>query len=95
VNTSLTIAFLLGSPDISGGTYVIYEHGTRLQKLGHRVTMITETEIGPERYSWHLTAGELDWITLAAATEKRFDIVLATWWQSSFLLHQISASHYV
>ncbi len=92
---SLSIAFLLGSPDINGGTYVIYEHGTRLQKFGHSVTMITEGKIDPVRYSWHPRAVELDWLTLVQATEEKFDIVLATWWQSPFLLHRLSASHYV
>ncbi len=94
-NLHLSIAFLLGSPDINGGTYVIYEHGTRLQKLGHRVTMITESEIDPSRHSWHSTAANLEWLTLAQAAAEKFDIVLATWWQSPFLLHKLSASHYV
>lgn len=92
---SLSIAFLLGSPDINGGTYVIYEHATRLQGHGHRVTMVTETTIDPGRYSWHPAAAELGWMTLARAAEQQFDIVLATWWQSPFLLHRLSASHYV
>jgi len=94
-NLSLSVAFLLGWPDISGGTYVIYEHGSRLQKLGHRVTMITETEIDHGRHSWHSTVAELEWLTLAQAAVERFDFVIATWWESPFLLHQLSASHYV
>ena len=94
-NLSLSIAFFLGWPDINGGTYVIYEHGTRLQKRGHRVTMITENEINPSRYSWHSKAAELDWLTLAQAATEKFDIVVATWWESPFLLHQVSASHYL
>ncbi len=92
---SLSIAFLLGSPDINGGTYVIYEHATRLQRLGHRVTMVTETAIDPVRYCWHPAAAELGWLTLGQAVEQEFDVVLATWWQSPFLLHRFSASHYV
>ena len=92
---SLSIAFLLGSPDINGGTYVIYEHGTRLQKLGHRVTMVTEEKIAPARYAWHPEAATLEWLTMDQASKGKFNIVLATWWQSPFLLHQLSATHYV
>jgi len=94
-NLSLSIAFLLGWPDISGGTYVIYEHSTHLRKLGHRVTLITENEINQDRYLWHPTAAELDWLTLEQASIEKFDIVIATWWESPFLLHLLSASHYV
>jgi len=93
--TSLSIAFILGSPDINGGTYVIYEHGTRLQRLGHRVIMITETAIDPTRHAWHPAAAELNWLTFDQAKNEQFDIVLATWWQSPFLLHKLSASHYL
>ncbi len=93
--TTQSIAFILGSPDINGGTYVIYEHGTRLQRLGHRVTMVTEKQVDPARHAWHPAAAELSWLTLEQASEEHFDIVLATWWQSPFLLHQLSASHYL
>ena len=91
----LSIAFILGSPDINGGTYVIYEHGTRLQQFGHRVTMITEQSIDPARHAWHPAAAELNWLTFDQVKDEQFDIVLATWWQSPFLLHKLSASHYL
>lgn len=93
--SSLSIAFLLGSPDINGGTYVIFEHGSRLQKNGHSVTLITKEIIDPARHAWHPEASELAWMTLEQASHERFDIVLATWWQSPFLLPQLNASHFV
>ena len=91
----MKIGFLLGSPDINGGTYVIYEHATRLIVLGHQITIITEQQISPERYAWHPKAQTLEWLTIAKAEKREFDIVLATWWQSPFLLTRLMASHYV
>ncbi len=91
----MRIGFLLGSPDINGGTYVIYEHGSRLQAMGHRVAMITREEITPERHGWHPGAANLEWYSMEGAARETFDVVLATWWQSPFLLHQLKARHYV
>ncbi len=91
----LSIAFLLGSPDISGGTYVIYEHGTRLQKMGHRVTIVTEESVEASRYDWHSSAGQLIWHTFADLEEEIFDLTIATWWQSVFLLQRIKSRKYL
>lgn len=91
----MNIAFLLGSPDISGGTYVIFEHATRLNRLGHKVTIVTEDRIEPYRYSWHPSARELVWNTIPDLTERSFDLTIATWWQSVYLLHRIKSHKYL
>jgi len=91
----MKIAFLLGSPDISGGTYVIFEHSVRLRRFGHDVTILTEETVPSSRYAWHSTAGELRWLTLEQAGKEQFDIVLATWWQSPFLLKEVASTHAV
>ncbi len=92
--TTRKIGFLLGSPDINGGTYVIYEHASRLQDAGHQVAIITQAAVRPERYGWHPAAGRLEWLTLAEAGRQEFDVILATWWQSPFLLQHLSAAHF-
>jgi len=89
------IGILLGSAEINGGTYVIYEHGSRLKARGHRVAMITREQVNPAQYSWHPAASELEWFIVEEAEKLAFDIVVATWWQSAFLLHQFSAMHAV
>lgn len=91
----LKIGFLLGSPQISGGTYVIFEHTCRIKRNGHRVVIITKQEVVAEDYAWHSSAHELEWQTLEEAKLEKFDIIVATWWQSPFLLHKLQASHYV
>ncbi|MCI5182706.1 MAG: glycosyl transferase family 1, partial [Candidatus Electrothrix sp. AW1] len=42
-----------GCPTINGGTYVIYEHASRLKKRGHQVILVTRQEVVPEKYAWH------------------------------------------
>lgn len=95
ITDSLSIGFLLGSPDINGGTYVIYEHASRLKDAGHDVSIITQEAVAPERYSWHSSAHKLQWLTLDTVAQNQFDVVFATWWQSPYLLHQLAATHYV
>ena len=91
----MKIVFLLGSPDISGGTYVIFEHATRLNRLGHPVTIATETPVDKSRYEWHPFAGTLIWKTFASLDQEYFDLAIATWWQSVFQLSQINSRKYI
>lgn len=91
----MKIGFLLGCPGINGGTYVIYEHASRLRNFGHTVFIITREEVNSSRYAWHPDAHLLQWITLEEGKKIVFDLVLATWWESPFLLHHLDSSHYV
>lgn len=91
----MKLGFLLCSPEISGGTNVILEHGSGLQDLGHDIRIITENLVAPERYSWHPKAGQLHWLTFEAARQMSFDCLVATWWQSPYLLHLFEAKQYV
>lgn len=90
----MKIGIFLGSPRINGGTYVIYEHASRLKKKGHQVILVTKQEVTSEDYAWHSSAHELEWLTLEQAKLTTFDMMLATWWQSPFLLHEVEATHY-
>ena len=90
----MKIGIFLGSPRINGGTYVIYEHASRLKKKGHRVILVTKQVVAPEEHAWHSSAHEPEWLTLEQAEAEPFDMVLATWWQSPFLLHKLRATHY-
>ena len=91
----MKIAFLLGSPDISGGTYVIFEHATRLNRTGHSVTIVTECPVDEKLHSWHPAAGELTWNTFTNLEKECFDLAIATWWQSVFQLVRITSRKYL
>ncbi|MGR0481896.1 MAG: glycosyltransferase family 4 protein [Candidatus Electronema sp. V4] len=89
----MRIGFLLGWPGISGGSYVIYEHASRLKRKGHSVAVITRQEVWPEDHAWHSSAAELDWLTLRQARTECFDVVFATWWETAFLLRKLKTKH--
>ncbi len=89
------IAFLLGSAAISGGTNVIFEHGSGLQKCGHEVTILTLENVDSSSYSWHPDAGELRWSRIDDVQDVEFDFVIATWWQSVELLERLRSRYYV
>ena len=91
----MKIAFLLGTPDICGGTYVIFEHATRLNRMGHPVTIVTEGPVTAGRYAWHPAAGELAWRTFEDLGQERFDLAIATWWQSAYMLERIGSRKYL
>ena len=91
----MKIGFLLFSPGISGGSYVVYEHSSRLKRKGHQTCIITPKQVTAEDCAWHPSAHELDWLTLAQAEQETFDIVLATWWETFFQLRQLRSKQYV
>lgn len=88
------IAFLLWSPDISGGTNVIFEHATRMLQNGQDITIITDDKPSKTRLKWFPGAEKLTWINYEEATEKSFDLVIATWWRTVFYLNKIKAKKY-
>lgn len=88
-------AFLLGSPDISGGTYVIFEHAIRNMKRGEDVYIITLEEVSMERLYWHPEARNLKWRTYDQVKDEQFDVAIATWWRTVFDIHKINAKSYI
>ncbi|MDB8558562.1 glycosyltransferase family 4 protein [Turicibacter sanguinis] len=88
-------AFLLGSPDISGGTYVIFEHAIRNMKRGEDVYIITLEEVSMDRLYWHPEAKNLKWRTYDQVKNEVFDVAIATWWRTIFDIHKINAKSYV
>lgn len=95
LKTGAKIAFLLGVPEINGGTYVVFEHAVRLKRKGNRVFIVTHEPIAPERYAWHPDAQKLEWVTFAGVAGDRFDFAVATWWQSALHLGLIRADTYL
>ncbi|MGC6655336.1 MULTISPECIES: glycosyltransferase family 4 protein [Pantoea] len=88
------IAFLLWSPDISGGTNVIFEHATRLLAMGNKITIITDDKPNKSRLEWFPGAEKLTWLTYSEAEILQFDLVIATWWRTVFYLNKIKSKKY-
>lgn len=88
------VAFLLWSPDISGGTNVIFEHATRMLQNGEDITIITDDKPNEKRLGWFPGAEKLTWMNYAEAAEQQFDLVIATWWRTVFYLNKVKAKKY-
>ncbi len=91
----MKIAILLGSAHVGGGTYVIFQHALYLVRLGWKVTVVTEEPVSQQQLDWHKEAKEqLLFKTYNQLEEEEFDIALATWWRTVFLLHRVKAASY-
>lgn len=94
----MNLAFLIGSPDISGGSFVIFEHALRLKQYGHRVIMITETPLRKDKKElhWHEIAKNLEWLSFDEVNTKEidFDVVIATWWRTFYELYKVKSLQY-
>ncbi|WP_283131234.1 glycosyltransferase family 4 protein [Enterovibrio norvegicus] len=91
----MNICFLVWSPDISGGTNVIFEHATRLKRMGENVTIITEEVVCKNRLKWFPGAEELEWKTYKEVKDRFFDLCFATWWKTVFQLKLVNSRHYL
>lgn len=91
----MKICFLIGSPEISGGTYVIFEHALYLQNCGHDVSIVAIWQPDQSRPAWHPAVNELKFLTLEAAKSQSFDLAIATWWRTLYdLAPQINAQRF-
>lgn len=88
-------AILLGSPAISGGTYVIFEHAIRAYKRGEEITIVTMEPVLKSELYWHKEAENLRWKTYDEIKEELFDVVVATWWRSVYEAYRVTGKHYI
>ncbi len=88
-------AILLGSPAISGGSYVIFEHAIRAYKKGEKITIITSGSVDMEELYWHKEAAILEWKTYDEVKNETYDILIATWWRTVYEAYRINAKRYI
>ena len=89
----MRIAFLLNDLQLSGGITVVVEHALQLsERHGHDVTLCL---VRPqEGLNWPYSG--IERLHVANASDlagERFDIALATWWETVFSLPHIDARH--
>ena len=88
------ICFLIGSADIGGGSYVVFQHAMHAMKAGHEVAIVSKVPSCEANTSWHPAARLLNFISLDRAEKERFDIVIATWWETALDLARYTAKQY-
>ena len=91
----MKICFLIGSPEIGGGTYVIYEHALHLQEIGWDVTIISIWAPNRTLRPWHRALERLRFATITEVAGEDFDLSVATWWRTIYeLLPHVRTQHY-
>jgi glycosyltransferase involved in cell wall biosynthesis len=86
-----SVAFVIGSLAISGGTNMILEYAKGLKEAGANVSLIYL--IGDEKDAkWHPLAKELEFISILEADSRYYDLVIATWWPTVFELGRLKFS---
>ncbi len=86
-----TIGILMGSTAISGGTYVILQHAMYLQNQGMNVVLVPRTHDVAD--TWHPGLEALAVETIEVATEREYDLVIATWWPTVYDLPRFRTRH--
>lgn len=91
----MKIAFIFGSPKISGGSYVIFQHASYLRKMGHQVHLVTLDKVTLRSEDiWHDEMAHIDFVLISEACYHNYDIAIATWWMSPFHLYKLNAKQY-
>lgn len=88
-----SLLFLIGSADISGGTYVIFEHAMYAHHHGVDVTIVPLFPLDVAAKDWHPALSELRFATLAEIRHEKFDVAIATWWPTVLHLPEIRFRH--
>jgi hypothetical protein len=89
----LKLLFLVGSTDISGGTYVILQHVLEAESRGDEVTIVAMFEPTSESTRWHPAYQQLRVATLSEVANEEFDVAIATWWRTVYELDRVRATH--
>lgn len=88
------ICFLVGSMAISGGTYVIVQHGAHLHDQGYDVTLAVQEPFTAQTLAWHDHASRLRCVPIDAAKGETFDLIIATWWKTALELRHFNSPRY-
>ncbi|HLH14809.1 MAG TPA: glycosyltransferase family 4 protein [Solirubrobacteraceae bacterium] len=91
----MKVAFLVNDLQLSGGVGVVVQHARQLSAIeGWEVTLVL---VRPqEGASWHgyEHLAHLHVRTREQALGERYDVAVATWWETTFTLFELSAERY-
>ncbi len=91
----MKVCFLVGSTDIGGGTYVIFEHALHLHRAGWQVTVVPVWPPDRSCQPWHPALEHLRFASLEEVAQEEFDLAVATWWRTIYdLLPRIRATRH-
>lgn len=80
----MKLCFLIGSPEIGGGTYVVFEHALHLQEIGWDVTVVAIWAPDRTIRPWHRALERLRFASVADVANEEFDLAIVTWWRTIY-----------
>ncbi len=91
----MRVAFVVNDLELSGGIGVVVQHARQLTRHhGFDVTMVLAREQEGPAWSYESLA-EVPVRSLADARAERYDIAVATWWETTYALFALRAQRYV
>ena len=90
----MNVAFLLNDLHLSGGVSTVVEHARRLtDRHGWRVALVLVREPDVPDWQYRKLAG-LPVFLLDEVADERFDVAVATWWETTSSLFRLQAERY-
>jgi glycosyltransferase involved in cell wall biosynthesis len=88
------VAFVVNDLQLSGGVGVVVEHTHQLtRRHGFEVVLVLARE--QEVPNWrHRGLTDVSVLGLPAARNERFDVAVATWWETTYALFELHADRY-
>jgi len=91
----LKVAFLVNDLQLSGGVTVIVEHCRRLARLpGWEVFLVLARERDERDWIGYPGLEQVQLVDRGQALDHRFDVAVATWWETAYALFQLRARRY-
>jgi len=91
----MKIAFLMYHNGLTGGGFAIFENAKRFRAKGHEVTLFFQYDQAPLDCSFYPGMEQVETRHLKdARDDERFDVAVATWWETAFHIHEINARNY-
>jgi glycosyltransferase involved in cell wall biosynthesis len=87
------IAFLVNDLQLSGGVGVVIHHAQQLTRHGHDVSLVLVREQDLPHWGYDALEG-LHVLSLVEAQGQRFDVAVATWWETTYSLFTVPAERY-
>jgi O-antigen biosynthesis protein len=87
------IAFLVNDLQLSGGVGVVIHHARQQARHGHDVSLVLVREQDMPHWGYDALA-DLHVASLGEAQDDRFDVAVATWWETTYSLFTVPAARY-
>jgi glycosyltransferase involved in cell wall biosynthesis len=89
------VAFLVNDLQLSGGVGVVVQHARRLSALdGWEVSLVLVRDQEDASWAGYTQLPHLHVRTRAEAIAEHYDVAVATWWETTFTLFELSADRY-